>query len=95
MNEVTISERLLVIEAVVVRMEERLFGAGQPGKLAELEVRLRFIEEFQPKEIPGLKKSVERLWQWIGAIEIVLAGGVLVTGLVFWQAWMLGWFHRP
>jgi len=94
MTEVTISERLLVIEAIVVRLEERLFGGSQPGKLSELEARLRTIEDFQPREIPLLRSSVDRLWRWIGAIEIIMVGGIVVTGMIFWQAWLLGWFGR-
>jgi hypothetical protein len=94
MTEVTISERLLVIEAIVVRLEERLFGGGQPGKLSEIESRLRAIEDCQPREIVQLRKSVDKLWRWIGAIEIILAGGVVVTAMLFWQAWLLGWFGK-
>jgi hypothetical protein len=95
MTEVTISERLLVIEAIVVRLEERLFGNGQPGKLTEIEHRLRAIEDLQPREIPRLKESIDKMWRWIGAIEIILMGGVLVTALIFWQAWILGWIRKP
>lgn len=94
MTEVTISERLLVIEAIVVRLEERLFGGGQPGKLSEIESRLRAIEDCQPEEIRQLRTAVDKLMRWIGAFQIMMAGGVIVTAMVFWQGWLLGWFGK-
>lgn len=39
-------ERLAVIEAVVLRLEERLFGNGQPGEIALLKARVRRLESW-------------------------------------------------
>jgi hypothetical protein len=55
----TIEQRLAVIEAVVIRLEERLFGNGQPGELALLKNRVRQVESW--------------LWRTAGAAGVVLA----------------------
>lgn len=39
-----INERLAVIEAVVLRLEERLFGNGQPGEIGAIKQRLNRLE---------------------------------------------------
>lgn len=39
-------ERLAVIEEVVLRLEERLFGDGQPGEIATLKARVHRIEQW-------------------------------------------------
>jgi hypothetical protein len=39
-----IESRLAVIEAVVLRIEDRLFGNGQPGELDALTKRLSTLE---------------------------------------------------
>jgi hypothetical protein len=41
-----IEQRLAVIETVVVRLEERLFGNGQPGEIAQLKRRVRNLESW-------------------------------------------------
>ena len=46
MNDKNIQERLAVIEEIVVRLEERLFGNGQPGELERLQSRLRRLESW-------------------------------------------------
>ena len=55
--ERTVQERLAVIEEVVVRLEERLFGNGQPGEIASLKDRVRRIESW--------------LWRAAGAIGLI------------------------
>ncbi len=40
----SIQARLAVIEEVVLRLEQRLFGDGQPGEIALLKERLRRLE---------------------------------------------------
>ena len=52
-------ERLAVIEEVVLRLEERLFGDGQPGELALLKTRVRKLEAW--------------FWRAAGAIGLALA----------------------
>ncbi len=42
--ELPIYERLAVIESVVLRLESRLFGNGQPGELQSLKDRVHRIE---------------------------------------------------
>ncbi len=44
MNDKSIQERLAVIEEILVRLEDRLFGNGQPGELARLQSRVRRLE---------------------------------------------------
>ncbi len=39
-------ERLAVIEEVVLRLEARLFGNGQPGEVALLKARVHRIEQW-------------------------------------------------
>jgi hypothetical protein len=39
-----ILERLAVIEAIVVRLEDRLFGNGQPGEIGLLKQRVAKLE---------------------------------------------------
>lgn len=39
-------ERLVVIEEVVLRMEERLFGNSQPGEIESLKARVRRLESW-------------------------------------------------
>ncbi len=39
-----IEQRLAVIEAVVVRLEERLFGNGQPGEINQMKQRIANLE---------------------------------------------------
>ena len=46
MNEKNIQERLAVIEQIVLRLEERLFGNGQPGEMAKLQERVRQLESW-------------------------------------------------
>lgn len=41
-----IEQRLAVIETVVLRLEERLFGNGQPGEIAQLKRRVRNLESW-------------------------------------------------
>jgi hypothetical protein len=54
-----ILERLAVIEAVVLRLEARLFGNGQPGEVADLARRVGRLEAW--------------LWRLAGAGAILLA----------------------
>jgi hypothetical protein len=46
MNDKSIQERLAVIEEIVVRLEERLFGNGQPGEMEHLQTRVRRLESW-------------------------------------------------
>ena len=46
MNDKSIQERLAVIEEIVIRLEERLFGNGQPGELERLQTRVRRLESW-------------------------------------------------
>ena len=46
MNEKSIQERLAVIEEIVLRLEERLFGNGQPGEMERLQSRVRRLESW-------------------------------------------------
>jgi hypothetical protein len=46
MNDKSIQERLAVIEDVVLRMEARLFGNGQPGEMEHLQNRIRKLESW-------------------------------------------------
>ena len=55
----TMGERVAVIEEVVLRMEERLFGNGQPGELEKIQGRVRRLEQW--------------FWRAAGAISVVLA----------------------
>lgn len=47
-------ERLTVIEEVVLRLETRLFGNGQPGEIAAIKTRVGRLERW--------------VWRGIGAI---------------------------
>lgn len=44
--DATLNERLAVIEAVLLRLEERLFGNGQPGEIALLKARVTKLESW-------------------------------------------------
>lgn len=57
--ERSVQERLAVIEEVLLRMEQRLFGNGQPGELALLKERLRRVETW--------------FWRLVGAGSVLLA----------------------
>lgn len=57
--EHTIHERLAVIEEVVLRLEQRLLGNGQPGELALLQQRVRRIESW--------------FWRLVGAASLLFA----------------------
>ncbi len=57
--ERTVQERLAVIEEVLLRMEQRLFGNGQPGELALLKERVRRIETW--------------FWRLVGAGSVLMA----------------------
>ncbi len=46
MNEKGIQERLSVIEEIVVRMEQRLLGNGQPGEIDKLKHRVTRLESW-------------------------------------------------
>ena len=46
MSEKSIQERLAIIEEIVLRMEQRLFGNGQPGDLENLHSRVRRLESW-------------------------------------------------
>lgn len=49
------SERLAVVEEVVLRIERRLFGGdGRPGELSELERRISTLERWHLKLIGGM-----------------------------------------
>ena len=63
MNEKSIQERLAVIEEIVLRMEQRLFGNGQPGDLENLQSRVRRLES----------------WFWRAAGAVALAVMLLET----------------
>jgi hypothetical protein len=54
-----IEQRLAVIETVVLRLEERLFGNGQPGEIAQLKRRVRNLESW--------------FWRAAGACGVLLA----------------------
>lgn len=58
MNEKSIQERLAVIEEVVLRLEERLFGNGQPGEIERLQGRVRRLESW--------------LWRAAGAVGLAI-----------------------
>ncbi len=45
--------RLAVIEQVVLRLEARLFGDGQPGEIAGIKHRIRALENWRWKIIGG------------------------------------------
>ncbi len=59
MESKSIAERLAVIEEVVCRLEERLFGNGQPGELEQMRRRVRFLEQW--------------FWRAAGAIGLTMA----------------------
>jgi hypothetical protein len=63
MSETSIQERLAAIEAIVTRMELRLFGNGQPGDLEKLHLRVRRLES----------------WFWRAAGAVALAIFLLET----------------
>jgi hypothetical protein len=63
MNERSIQERLSAIEAIVLRMEQRLLGNGQPGEIDKLKHRVRRLES----------------WFWRAAGAVALAIFVLET----------------
>lgn len=44
--DLVIEQRLAVIEAIVLRLEERLFGNGQPGEIAAIKGRLNKLESW-------------------------------------------------
>ncbi len=46
-------ERLAVIEEVVLRLEARLFGDGQPGEITSIKHRIRALENWRWKIIGG------------------------------------------
>lgn len=53
-----ILERLAVIEAIVRRLESRLFGNGQPGEISAIKKRVARLESW--------------LWRATGAAAILL-----------------------
>lgn len=55
--ERTDHERLAVIEEVVLRLEERLFGNGQPSDIATIKERVRILEAW--------------FWRTAGALALV------------------------
>ena len=57
MSDTTIQERLAVIEQVVTRLEQRLFGNGQPGEVQIIRERVRRLEA----------------WAWRAAGAVALA----------------------
>ncbi len=63
--EKLVEERLAVIEAVVVRLEERLFGNGQPGEIASLKARIARLEAW--------------FWRTAGAAGLLLFVAEIVT----------------
>jgi len=54
----TIETRLELIELVLNRMEQRLFGNGQPGELSTLKARVTKLESW--------------LWRGLGAIGLAV-----------------------
>lgn len=62
-----VEERLAVIEAVVIRLEERLFGNGQPGEIASLRLRVARLEAW--------------FWRTAGAAGLLLFVAEVVTRL--------------
>ena len=53
-----IEERLAIIETIVLRLEERLFGNGQPGEIAKIKDRLSKVESW--------------FWRLVGAAGTIL-----------------------
>jgi hypothetical protein len=51
--------RLALIEEMVGRLDQRLFGNGQPGELSAIKQRLRSLEQFK--------------WQLAGAAGVLIA----------------------
>lgn len=50
----SVEARLLLVERILMRIEERLFGNGQPGELSLMKSRLTALEEFRWKSIGAL-----------------------------------------
>ncbi len=55
----TDKERLTEIETILGRMEQRLFGNGQPGELSGIKARVTELEKLR--------------WQLIGGAAVVVA----------------------
>ncbi len=63
----TEGERLVRIEEIVGRMDQRLFGNGQPGELSNIKHRIRSLEEYKWKLAGALSLAivlVESLVHW-------------------------------
>ncbi len=63
--EARVEARLTVVEQVLMRIEQRLFGNGQPGELTVIKTRLAAVEKFQTvaegqlDELPDLHRRLD------------------------------------
>ena len=62
-------ERLAVIETIVGRMEQRLFGNGQAGELSHIKGRITRLEQFK--------------WKLLGACSLAVVLVQLLVKFVF------------
>ena len=46
-HDLSDKERLVAIEQILGRMEQRLFGNGQPGELSTIKKRLTTLEQYK------------------------------------------------
>ena len=69
-------ERLAAIEAILARVEKRLFGNGQPGEIERLDRRVDTVEEEH-----GSRLTVLEQWKWhmAGAIAVFIMAIQLVA----------------
>lgn len=75
--------RLAVIEEIVGRMEQRLFGNGQEGEISKIKGRLTSIEQWRSK-LGGGAAAMKVVWGIVGAalLLVLRALGSLVVKLL-------------
>ncbi len=71
--ELTVGERLILIETMVGRLEQKLFGNGNPGEIAALEGRISGLEK-SDIEHRATTAGQRTLWAALGTIAGLLIG---------------------
>ena len=64
----SVEERLMSVEIVLYRIEQRLFGNGQPGEITTIKSRLADLEQFK--------------WKFVGAMGAALTLAETIKYLV-------------
>ena len=63
----SIESRLMAVEQILGRIEQRLFGNGQPGEISSIKSRLTDLEQFK--------------WKFVGAMGAALTVSEVVKYL--------------